>query len=65
MGMRPADVVARTTLSRATIYAMICDDAFPVPIRITPRRSAWVEADIEQWLTTLVANSRRKKAAQN
>ena len=45
-----AEVEARTTLDIRTIERMILADAFPAPIRLSPRRRAWEEAAINRWL---------------
>lgn len=45
------DVVARTALSKSTIYQLIKDNAFPKSINITTRRVAWVVHEIDSWLS--------------
>lgn len=45
-----AEVEQRTTLDIRTIERMILADAFPAPIRLSPRRRAWEEAAINRWL---------------
>lgn len=44
-----ADVARETSLSRTQIYRLIADGAFPRQIRLTARRVAWAETDVERW----------------
>ena len=62
--MRPAlirlrQVMARTGMSRSTIYAYIKNGTFPTPISISERCVAWVESDIDGWIDDRIASSRR------
>ncbi|AXF86353.1 hypothetical protein DTO96_102103 [Ephemeroptericola cinctiostellae] len=52
------DVLARTALSKSTIYQLIKDNAFPKPINITTRRVAWVEHEFDYWVSERI-NARR------
>ncbi len=45
-----------TTLSRSTIYMQIKAGEFPRPIRLGPRRSGWLESDIEEWIQGRIDN---------
>ncbi|UZE97907.1 helix-turn-helix transcriptional regulator [Alkalimarinus alittae] len=44
-----------TGLSRSTIYRLIKDGEFPGPIRITRRRVAWRQDDIQSWFDSIGA----------
>jgi prophage regulatory protein len=57
--IRLRQVMARTGMSRSTIYAYIKDDRFPTPVAISERCVAWVEADIDRWIDERIASSRR------
>ena len=48
--LRLNEVIAKTGLSRSTIYAMAKQGKFPKPITLGARAVAWVEADIDDWL---------------
>ncbi|WP_414649974.1 helix-turn-helix transcriptional regulator [Devosia sp.] len=48
--LRRTEVEALTTLSRSAIFDGVRRGKFPAPIRISPRRVAWDEADIDAWL---------------
>lgn len=43
-------VVAATTLSRSTIYRMISQREFPLPVDVSPGRSAFYRHEVEGWL---------------
>lgn len=44
------DVVEKVSLGQSTVYKMVAEGAFPKPFQIAPRRIAWVESEIEDWL---------------
>lgn len=54
--IRAKDVIARTGLSRSTVYAKIdpkspCFDAtFPKQVRLGPNAVGWVETEIDAWI---------------
>jgi prophage regulatory protein len=56
--LRP-EVQARTGLSASTLYYMIGRGAFPRPVRLTPRRVAWVEDDILAWQEQRITAGRK------
>jgi prophage regulatory protein len=43
-------VIAKTGLSRSTIYAYIAIGAFPVQRRLGPRRIAWLSTEVRAWI---------------
>jgi prophage regulatory protein len=47
-----ADVCARTTLSRATIYQKLGTGDFPMPVKVSTNRVAWPEASVSEWINT-------------
>ena len=49
--LRLNQVRERTGLPRSTIYAYVMDGTFPTPINIGERSVAWLETDIEQWMS--------------
>lgn len=53
--LRLPDVKRMTGLSRSGIYAMCANGAFPKPVKLSERSSAWVESEIADWLATRVA----------
>ena len=44
------EVMARTTLSRSTLWRLSREGRIPQPIQITPNRIGWREAEITAWL---------------
>ena len=56
------DVVYFTALSTTTIYDMLdkksnrYDPSFPVQVKLSKGRVAWVESEIAQWLEDRMAN---------
>jgi prophage regulatory protein len=57
--LRRKQVENRTGLSRSTIYARIAENNFPKPIDLGGRAVGWIETEIDAWLTTRLAISRK------
>ncbi|GAB6144200.1 hypothetical protein JCM12294_16380 [Desulfocicer niacini] len=53
--LRLPAVKAKTGLSKSTIYLMIRKGAFPAPVKLGPRTSGWLEAEIEEWTEDRIA----------
>ena len=51
---RPA-VCARVGLGKTALYEQIAEGSFPAPIKIGPRASAWVDAEVDAWLEARIA----------
>lgn len=47
--LKMKEVVAETSLHRATIYRQIKAGTFPRGHRLSPKRVGWPERDIEAW----------------
>ena len=46
-------MVMRTTgLARSTIYKLISQNQFPVPIRLSKRAVAWLQSEIDGWVSS-------------
>lgn len=45
-------VLAKTGLSRSTLYAYIANRAFPTQRRLGPRRVAWLASEVKAWITS-------------
>lgn len=56
--LRLDQVRGRTGLSRSTIYAYIQDNRFPAPVQISERCVAWIESEIDGWITERIASRR-------
>lgn len=53
--VRLTTVLARTGLSRSTIYRKIAESTFPAQIRISINGAGWREFDINRWIEDPVA----------
>jgi len=59
--LRLPAVIARTGLSRSTVYLMMSKDKFPAPISLGERAVGWLEGDINVWLEQKIESSRNAK----
>lgn len=48
--IRLKTVLARTGLSRSTVYRKIADGTFPRQVPISTRGTGWYESTINQWI---------------
>lgn len=53
--IRLQTVLARTGLSRSTLYRKIAEGTFPCQIRISVHGAGWRESAIERWIADPVA----------
>ena len=56
-------VIARTSLSRSTLYRRVAAGDFPRPIKLGERASAWSAAEIDAWIADRIA-ARDREAQQ-
>ena len=56
--LRLPEVIARTGLSRSTIYVRLAEGRFPRPVSLGGRAVGWVEAELDEWLRERIAESR-------
>jgi prophage regulatory protein len=63
--LKRRQVLERLGVSHVTIWRLQRLGQFPPPIRISPGRVAWREADIEQWIAdrARAANDRASQGA--
>ena len=59
--LKLSDVIARTKLSRSSIYAYVAQGHFPQPVNLGPRSVGWIESDIHEWIRS--RTKRRVNAA--
>ncbi len=59
--LRLRQVVARTGLSRSTIYQRIQAGQFPAQIALGARAVGWLEADIDAWIAGQVERTRLRR----
>ena len=55
-------VMAKVGLARSSIYARISEGTFPQPISLGSRAVGWLEAEIDQWITERVDQTRSDPA---
>ena len=48
------EVCRRTSLSRARLYRLMAQDAFPKPVALHGVRKAWVESEVEAWVASRI-----------
>jgi predicted DNA-binding transcriptional regulator AlpA len=53
--LRIAQVLALTGLGKTKIYELQAQGDFPMRVQLTPKRVAWVEAEVQAWLAARVA----------
>ncbi len=56
--LRLPEVMARTGLSRSTIYVRLDEGRFPRPVSLGSRAVGWVEAEVDEWMRERIAASR-------
>jgi prophage regulatory protein len=56
--LRLPSVKTRTGLSRSTIYLRVADGSFPQPISLGARAVGWIEAEVDEWVTLRIGQSR-------
>ena len=56
--LRLPEVLARTGLSRSTIYVRLDQGRFPRPVSLGARAVGWIEAEVDAWMRERVAASR-------
>jgi len=52
--LRLANVIARTGLSRSSIYLGISKGTFPQTVGLGTRSVAWLESEIDAWVQTQI-----------
>jgi prophage regulatory protein len=62
--IRMSELRQRVGLAPSSIYAKVAAGDFPKPIRLSAKgASAWLEAEVEDWLVQRIALSRRPQIA--
>ena len=56
--VRLPDVMARTGLSRSTIYVRVGKGSFPKSVHLGARAVGWIEAEVDEWIRRQIAESR-------
>ncbi|AZI51800.1 AlpA family transcriptional regulator [Pantoea agglomerans] len=56
--IRLPEVLHKTGYKKAWIYRLISENRFPKPIKLGSRAVAFIEAEIDQWISDAISNSR-------
>ena len=56
--LRLPEVLARTGLSRSTIYVRLEQGRFPRPVSLGGRAVGWIEAEVDEWIRERIETSR-------
>jgi prophage regulatory protein len=59
--LRLPTVRGRTGMSRSSIYAGVAAGTFPRPIKLAARSVAWLESDVDRWITQRIQMAVRHK----
>ena len=52
------EVLARTGLSRSTVYVRLTQGRFPRPVSLGARAVGWIESEVDEWMRARIAASR-------
>ncbi|WP_374253921.1 AlpA family transcriptional regulator [Acinetobacter brisouii] len=53
--IRRKEVEAKTGLGASSLYAMMKKGEFPLCLSLSERRVAWIESEVDQWITDRIA----------
>jgi len=56
--LRLPEVLARTGLSRSTIYVRLDQGRFPRPVSLGARAVGWIESEVDEWIRERIEKSR-------
>ena len=57
--LRLEAVLDKTGLSRSLIYQLVSEGNFPAQIHLGARSVGWIEAEVDDWINTRIAMSRK------
>jgi prophage regulatory protein len=61
--LRLPQVIDATGLGKTTIYALQAEGDFPMRVKITAHSVAWVEEEVQAWLTARIERASSETAA--
>ena len=56
--LRIGEVCRRTGLSKSQVHRLTAELGFPRPIKLGKRATAWIEAEVENWLQQRITATR-------
>ncbi|WP_336019118.1 AlpA family transcriptional regulator [Acinetobacter lwoffii] len=54
--IRRKEVQAKTGFGPSSIYALMAKGLFPKPVKLSERRVAWIESEVDAWIAERIAN---------
>ena len=57
--IRLPEVLHKTGYKKSWVYRLISENRFPKPIKLGSRSVAFIEAEIDQWVSDTISNSRK------
>ena len=52
--LKAQQVAELTSISRSHLHRLARDGKFPAPINIGENRSAWLESDVQEWISECI-----------
>lgn len=62
--LRRPEVEARTGLCRSSIYERMAEGTFPRQVPLSPGSVAWLEEEVDGWITARLAERNRREATR-
>ncbi|MDN4623674.1 MULTISPECIES: helix-turn-helix transcriptional regulator [Enterobacterales] len=56
--IRLPEVLHKTGYKKAWIYRLISENRFPKPIKLGSRAVAFIEIEVDEWISNTISNSR-------
>ena len=56
--MKIGEVARKTSLPTATVWGLVDQGKFPLPINFTPGRSCWLLREVDEWISARAAEPR-------
>lgn len=56
--IRLPEVMYKTGYKKAWIYRLISENRFPKPIKLGSRAVAFIEIEVDEWISNTISNSR-------
>ena len=57
--LKAKDVSELTSISRSHLHRLAREGKFPKPIKIGENRSAWLESEVQEWISECVRNHKQ------
>lgn len=63
--IRIKEVMDKTGIARSTIWYMVKNETFPVPRKLSPRVTVWVESEIDEFIEKIINDGHSKCQTQS